>query len=160
MSKKLVVYFSASGKTAVVAEKLAKAVNADVFEIKPKVLYTAEDLDWRNENARSSIEMKNLAFRPEIAEKDVEIDDYDVIFVGFPIWWHIAPTIINTFLERYDFSGKKIVLFATAGGSGFGGTAEALRGSVSSTAELVEGFLLNRNSVENELEDWLKKFHV
>ena len=118
MSKKLVAYFSASGVTAKAAGKLAKAADADLFEIKPVQPYTRADLDWMNKKSRSSIEMADKSSRPEIAEKVSNMADYDVIFVGFPIWWYVAPTIINTFLEQYDLSGKKIVLFATSGGSG------------------------------------------
>lgn len=143
MSKKLVAYFSASGVTAKAAEKLAKAADADLFEIKPVQPYTRADLDWMNKKSRSSVEMADKSSRPEIAEKVSNMADYDVIFVGFPIWWYVAPTIINTFLESYDFSGKKIVLFATSGGSGFGNTVSELQPSVPG-ADIVEGKLLNR----------------
>ena len=110
MSNKLVAYFSASGVTAKVAETLAEAIGADIFEIEPKVPYTEADLNWMEKNARSTIEMNDPASRPEIAVKRDNMKDYDTIFVGFPIWWYVAPTIINTFLEAYDFSGKRIVL--------------------------------------------------
>jgi len=129
MKKKLVAYFSASGVTAGVASKLAEAAGADLYEIKPEVLYTKADLNWMNPKSRSTIEMKNLSFRPALADQNANIAEYDTVFVGFPIWWYIAPTIINTFLESYDFSGKKIVLFATSGGSGFGKTVENLEKS-------------------------------
>lgn len=118
MSKKLVAYFSASGVTANAAKTLAKAVGADLYEIKPEIPYTKADLNWMDKNSRSSLEMKDKTYRPAIADKDAKIEDYDVIFIGFPIWWYVAPTIINTFLESYDFSNKTIVLFATSGGSG------------------------------------------
>ncbi len=120
MGKKLVAYFSASGVTKRYAETLAKAADADLFEIKPSVPYTNDDLDWKNSKSRSSVEMKNPDSRPEIAEKLSNMDEYDTVFVGFPIWWYVAPTIINTFLESYDFSGKTIIPFATSGGSGLG----------------------------------------
>ena len=120
MSKTLAAYFSASGTTAKVAEMLAKAANADIYEIKPAVPYTRADLDWMNKKSRSSVEMSDKSSRPELADKSANIADYDTVLLGFPIWWYVAPTIINTFLESYDFSGKKIVLFATSGGSGFG----------------------------------------
>ena len=120
MSQTLVTYFSASGVTKKVAEKLAEAAGADLFEIKPEVAYTEADLNWMDKKSRSSIEMNDKSFRPAIAEKYNNMADYDVVYVGFPIWWYVAPTIINTFLESYDFSGKTIVLFATSGGSGFG----------------------------------------
>ena len=106
MGKTLVTYFSASGVTAGVAKNLAEAIGADIYEIKPAVPYEKADLDWMDKNSRSTIEMKNPASRPEIADTDANIADYDTIFVGFPIWWYVAPTIINTFLEAYDFAGK------------------------------------------------------
>ena len=143
MSKKLVAYFSASGVTAKVADMLADAVGADIHEIQPKVPYTKADLSWMDKKSRSSIEMADKKIRPEIAESNVRIEEYDVVFLGFPIWWYVAPTIINTFLEKYDFSGKKIVLFATSGGSKFGNTVEELKISVADNVEIVEGKLLN-----------------
>ena len=118
--KKLVAYFSASGTTRKVAEELAAAIGADVYEIRPKAPYTRADLDWMDKKSRSTLEMKDPSSRPELADRDARIAEYDEVFLGFPIWWYVAPTIINTFLESYDFSGKKIVLFATSGGSGFG----------------------------------------
>ena len=141
MAKKLVAYFSASGVTAKVADMLADAIGADIHEISPKVPYTKADLNWMNKKSRSSIEMNDKTIRPEIAESNVQIDDYDVIFLGFPIWWYVAPTIINTFLEKYDFSGKKIILFATSGGSGFGETVTWLKGSVAESAVIEEGMV-------------------
>ncbi|MBR3267492.1 MAG: NAD(P)H-dependent oxidoreductase [Oscillospiraceae bacterium] len=138
MSRKLVAYFSASGKTAKTARKLADAAGADLYEIRPAVPYTKQDLNWMNRKSRSSTEMNNHSFRPAIADTDADIAAYDTVYVGFPIWWYIAPTIINTFLESYDFSGKKIILFATSGGSGFGKAAENLRHSAPD-AEIIEG---------------------
>lgn len=138
MSKKLVAYFSASGVTAKVAEKLAKEANADIYEIKPAVPYTKADLNWMDKTSRSSIEMSDHNSRPEIADKNADISKYDTIYLGFPIWWYVAPTIINTFLESYDFSGKKIILFATSGGSGFGKTLINLKSSAVD-AEIIEG---------------------
>ena len=126
-NKSLVTYFSASGVTKKVAEKLAEAAGADLFEIKPEVAYTEADLNWMDKKSRSSIEMNDKSFRPAIEEKCNNMADYDVVYVGFPIWWYVAPTIINTFLESYDFSGKTIVLFATSGGRGFGNTVEELK---------------------------------
>lgn len=154
MSKKLVAYFSASGVTAKVAETLADAIGANIYEIKPEVHYTKADLDWRDKTSRSTIEMNKKAFRPAIADMDAHVEDYDIIFVGFPIWWYVAPTIINTFLESYDFSGKKIVLFATSGGSDFGKTVEELKPSVSDAAELIEGGLLNGKQTYQSLTTW------
>lgn len=160
MSKKLVAFFSASGVTENAAKKLAGAAGADLYEIKPEVSYTKADLDWRDKNSRSSVEMRDKAFRPAIADKDADIAGHDVIFVGFPIWWYVAPTIINTFLESYDFSGKTIVLFATSGGSGFGNTVDELRGSVSDTAIIKEGKLMNSSLSDSELKAWLESLGV
>ena len=138
MSKKMVAYFSASGRTAETAKKLAEAAGAGLYEIRPAVPYTKDDLNWMNKQSRSSIEMSDHGSRPAIADNDADIKECDTVYVGFPIWWYIAPTIINTFLESYDFSGKKLILFATSGGSGFGRTAEKLRSSAPD-AELIEG---------------------
>lgn len=115
MSRKLVAYFSASGVTAKVAETLAEAIGADIYEIEPKVPYTKADLDWTNKQSRSSIEMNDPASRPAIAGVRDNMADYDTLFVGFPIWWYVAPTIINTFMESYDLTGKTIIPFATSG---------------------------------------------
>ncbi|MBQ6168655.1 MAG: flavodoxin [Ruminococcus sp.] len=138
MSKKLVAYFSAGGNTAALAKKLAAAAGADLFEIEPAVRYTAQDLDWMNKQSRSSLEMSDHSSRPAIAGTKSDLAEYDTIYVGFPVWWYIAPTIINTFLESGDFSGKRIILFATSGGSGFGKAADNLRGSAVG-AEIIEG---------------------
>lgn len=137
MSKKLVAYFSASGRTAKVAEMLANELDADLYEIKPEVKYTKADLNWMNKKSRSSVEMNDKSFRPAIITGDVDISGYDTVYLGFPIWWYVAPTLINTFLEAYDFAGKKIVLFATSGGSGFGNTVAELQPSVPK-AEITE----------------------
>lgn len=142
MGKKLVAYFSATGTTANAAKALANAAGADIYEIKPKVPYTKDDLNWRNLKSRSSLEMKDKSSRPELADNNADISGYDTIFIGFPVWWYIAPTIINTFLESYDFSGKRIVLFATSGGSRFGRAVEYLQKSASK-AEIIEGEILN-----------------
>ena len=154
MSKKLVAYFSASGVTAKVADMLADAVGADIHEIQPKVPYTKADLNWMDKKSRSTIEMADKKIRPEIAESNVRIEEYDVVFLGFPIWWYVAPTIINTFLEKYDFSGKKIVLFATSGGSKFGNTVEELKVSVADNVEIVEGKLLNGRQSIASIKEW------
>ena len=118
MSKKLVAYFSASGTTKEAAERLAKAAGADLFEIRPAIPYTSADLNWMDKKSRSSVEMNDPDSRPEIAETMPNMADYDTVFIGFPIWWYVAPHIIHTFLESYDFSGKTLVPFATSGGSG------------------------------------------
>lgn len=153
MSKKLVAYFSASGVTKAAAEHLAKAAGADLFEIKPAVPYTRADLDWTNKKSRSSVEMNNPDSRPEIAERLSNMGDYDTVFIGFPIWWYVAPTIINTFVESYDFLGKTIVPFATSGGSGMGKTVEVLK-SLCPTANWEKGKMLNRVS-DQELTTWV-----
>ena len=160
MSKKLVAYFSASGVTAKVAELLADAVGADIHEIKPKVPYTKADLNWMDKKSRSSIEMADKKIRPEIAESNVRIEEYDVIFLGFPIWWYVAPTIINTFLEKYDFSGKKIVLFATSGSSKFGNTVKELKGSVADNTAIIEGKLLNGRQTIASVKAWADSLDV
>lgn len=156
MSKKLVAYFSVSGVTKRYAEKLAKAANADSFEIKPSVPYTSADLNWQNSNSRSSVEMKNPDSRPEIAEKLSDMDSYDTVFVGFPIWWYVAPTIIDTFLESYDFSGKTVIPFATSGGSEMGKTTDVLR-KVCPDADIHDGKVLNGMS-DKEIAQWVNKF--
>lgn len=142
MSKALVAYFSATGTTEDVARALAQAAGADTFRIEPAVPYTSADLDWRNKKSRSSLEMADAKSRPEIREAAPNLDAYDVVFVGFPIWWYVAPTIVNAFLESGDFSGKKIVPFATSGGSGMGGTVAALKLSAPN-AEFAAGKVLN-----------------
>lgn len=156
MKKALVAYFSASGVTRKVAENIAKAAGADLFEIRPKVAYTKEDLNWTDKNSRSTVEMKNTTFRPPVEEKVKDMSQYDTVMIGFPIWWYTAPTIIHTFLESYDFSGKKIALFATSGGSGLGKTSEKLRSSVDASAEFISEKLLNRAS-EKDIQEWLKR---
>lgn len=158
MSKKLVAYFSASGVTAKKAQALARAAHADIYEIKPAVPYEKADLNWLVPTSRSSVEMAHRELRPEIADTDADIASYDVIFLGFPIWWYVAPTIINTFLEAYDFSGKRIVLFATSGGSKFGKTVDGLKVSVSSDTIIEEGKILNGKVSEKDLEDWANEF--
>ena len=160
MSKKLVAYFSASGKTAKVADMLADAVGADIYEIRPEVPYTKADLNWMNKKSRSSVEMNDKAFRPAIADKNAKIDQYDTIFLGFPIWWYVAPTIINTFLEGYDFSGKKIILFATSGGSKFGKTVEELKVSVPASCQIVEGRMLNGKQTIPTIREWTESLDI
>ena len=159
MKKKLVAYFSASGVTANAAKNLAKAVDADLYEIKPVQPYTRADLDWTNKKSRSSIEMNDPKSRPAIAGKVSGMESYDTIFVGFPIWWYVAPTIINTFLESYDLTGKTIIPFATSGGSGMGKTNEKLLPSCPGAA-LLQGKMLNGRMSENELKKWLDGLHV
>ena len=159
MSGKLVAFFSASGVTAALAQRLSHAAGADLFEIKPAVPYTSADLDWTNASSRSSVEMKNPASRPEIAEKLPSMADYDVIFLGFPIWWYVAPTIINTFLESYDFSGKTIALFATSGGSPMGRTLEILRPLCNASVKWLPAKMLN-GATDSDLNAWLKSLKL
>ena len=155
MSKILVAYFSASGVTKNAAEKLAKAANADLFEIKPVRPYTDADLDWTDKKSRSTVEMNDLSSRPEIANKCENMGSYDVVFVGFPIWWYVEPRIIDTFLESYDFSGKTVIPFATSGSSGLGKTAENFKKLLGANATVKDGKLLTRAS-ENDVSDWVK----
>ena len=157
MSKTLVAFFSASGTTAKVAENLAKAAGADLYEIKPAVTYTKDDLNWMNKQSRSSVEMRDKSSRPALADTDADIAVYDTIFIGFPIWWYIAPTIINTFLEAYDFSGKKIILFATSGGSGFGKAVDSLQPSAPK-AQIIAGEILNGNPSDKNLKAFAYRF--
>ena len=160
MSKKLVAYFSASGVTANVAKTLAEAADADLYEIKPEVPYTRADLDWMDKGSRSTLEMQDKSSRPAIADNNASIADYEVIFVGFPIWWYVAPTIVNTFLESYDFSGKTIVLFATSGSSGFGKTVEHLKNSISDTTVIREGKILNGKPSVESLKIWVHSLNL
>lgn len=154
MGKKLVAYFSASGVTKNVAETLAKASGADLYEIQPQTPYSREDLDWHNKTSRSSVEMQDKTCRPAIQDNNAKIEMYDFIFLGFPIWWYTAPRIINTFLESYDFTGKKIVLFATSGGSRFGKTADDLKESVTAKTTITEGRILNGKQTIEMLSEW------
>ncbi len=157
MSKKLVTYFSATGTTAKVAENLAKSIGADIFEIAPVVKYTAADLDWRDMNSRSSVEMKNPASRPDVERVRDNMSEYDMVFVGFPIWWYVAPTILNTFLEQYDLVGKTIIPFATSGSSGMGKTNEKLIPSCPG-ATLLEGKVFRSTASLDELAGWANSF--
>lgn len=126
MTKKLVAYFSATGTTKRIAQTLAEEAGADLFEIEPETPYTASDLDWNDRTSRSSREMSDRSSRPAVASRVEDMDAYDTVFVGFPIWWYVAPTIVNAFLEQYDFTGKKVIPFATSGGSGMGETNRRL----------------------------------
>lgn len=156
MSKKLVAYFSASGTTKEAAERLAKAAGADLFEIKPAIPYTSADLNWMDKESRSSVEMNDPDSRPEIAETMPNMADYDTVFIGFPIWWYVAPHIIHTFLESCDFSGKTLVPFATSGGSGMGKTVDELR-KLCPNADWKAGKLVNGAS-DQVLAAWAAKF--
>ena len=152
----LVAYFSATGTTKKVAQNLAKAVNADIYEIKPLTPYTSADLNWHDSNSRSSVEMNDKSARPEITEDNFSVKDYDTVLLGFPIWWGTAPRIINTFLEKQDFANKKIIIFATSGSSSIGNTDKDLKPSISSSAEIIKGKTLNGNPSVEELTEWVK----
>jgi flavodoxin len=154
MNRTLVAYFSASGVTAKLAENLAETIGADIFEIEPEEPYTRADLNWTNKKSRSTIEMNDPNSRPAVKYTRDNMQDYDTIFVGFPIWWYVAPTIINTFLESYDLSGKTIIPFATSGGSGMGKTNEKLLPSCKG-AKLIEGKVLSGRASKAELSDWV-----
>lgn len=160
MSRKLVAYFSATGVTAKVAELIADAAGADVYQIQPEVPYTAADLNWMDKNSRSSVEMNDKKIRPAMVKRNLQVEDYDVVFLGFPIWWYVAPTIINTFLESFDFTGKKIILFATSGGSGFGKTVEELKVSVADDTQIVEGKLLNGKQTLAGVSEWISSLKL
>ena len=157
MSKVLVAYFSASGVTAKAAKEIAEVTQGDLFEIQPETPYTKADLNWMDKQSRSTIEMQNPDSRPAIANKVSNMKEYDTIFVGFPIWWYVAPTFINTFLEGYDLSNKTIIPFATSGGSGMGKTNEKLSVSCPG-AKLLEGKVLNRMS-KQAIKDWIDQLN-
>lgn len=151
--KALVAYFSATGTTAGVAQKLAKAINADLFEIKPEQPYTDADLNWHDKQSRSSVEMNNESSRPAIASKVENMSQYNIVFVGFPIWWYREPAIINTFMESYDFSGKTVIPFATSGSSGIGKSGELMQ-SLAPTTKVLSGKRFSSSVSEDELKKW------
>ena len=153
MSKKLVAYFSASGTTAKVAKKMAEAIGADLFEIKPEKPYSGADLNWQNKNSRSSVEMNDRSSRPAIAVKAADMPQYDVVFVGFPVWWYREPSIIDTFMESYDFAGKTVIPFATSGGSGLGDSAANMQ-KLAKGAKVVNGKRFSGNASAEELKAW------
>jgi flavodoxin len=153
MSKTLVAYFSASGTTAKVAKKMAEAIGADLFEIKPETPYTGADLNWQNKNSRSSVEMNDRSSRPAIAVKVADMPQYDVVFVGFPVWWYREPSIIDTFMESYDFAGKTVIPFATSGGSGLGDSAANMQ-KLAKGAKVVDGKRFSGSASAEELKAW------
>ena len=153
MSKALVAYFSASGVTAQLAERLAGAVGADLFEIEPEVPYTAADLDWQDKKSRSSVEMGDRASRPAIASRVADMGQYDVVFVGFPVWWYREPSIIDTFMEAYDFSGKTVVPFATSGMSPIGDSGENMA-ALAPGAHVEAGKRFDARAAADELAAW------
>ena len=159
MSKKLVAFFSASGSTRKVANIVAEVTGAEIYEIKPAVKYTGKDLNWNDQNSRSSVEMNNPDSRPELADKNANVENCDVIYLGFPIWWYVAPHIINSFLESYNFSGKTIVTFATSGGSNFGDTLNKLKTS-SPNAKFVQGRVFRGRTEKNAVADWINSLNI
>ena len=160
MSKTLVAFFSASGSTRKLAGTLAEVLGADTYEIKPATPYTGKDLNWNNSQSRSSVEMADKTSRPELADKNAKISDADTIFLGFTIWWYVAPHIVNSFLESYDFAGKTIVLFATSGGSGFGDTLNQLKPSCADSVRWIEGKVFRGRVDKNTLSDWVKSLSL
>lgn len=154
--KILVAYFSASGETARLARTIAQVTGGDLHEIEPAVPYTAADLDWNDKQSRSSSEMNNPASRPAVANRVADLDAYDIVFVGFPIWWYVAPTIVSTFLEAYDFSGKTVVPFATSGGSGLGGSESILHTCCSPETAWKPGKLLSSRASEADVTRWVE----
>ena len=160
MSKTLVAFFSASGSTRRLANTLAEVVGADTYEIKPATPYTGKDLNWNDSQSRSSVEMADINSRPALADKSAKVADYDTIFLGFPIWWYVAPHIINSFLESYDFTGKTIVLFATSGGSGFGQTLNQLKPSCAASVKWVVGQVFRGRTDKATLANWAKSLSI
>lgn len=154
LSSVLIIYFSATGTTANVAQKLASALNAPIYEIKAQQPYTDADLNWNDENSRSSLEMANMLPYPELADLDAPVKDYDIIFLGFPIWWGTSPKIVNQFVKSYDLSGKKIILFATSGSSGLGDTVDDLKKDATGTPEIINGKRFSASVSSEELKTW------
>ena len=157
MSKALVAYFSASGVTAKLSEKLAGAIGADLYEIKPEQVYTGADFNWMDKKSRSSVEMNDRSSRPAIGNKVENMDQYEVVFVGFPIWWYREPSIIDTFMEAYNFDGKTVVPFATSGGSGMGDSSKNIQ-ELAKGAKVVKGNKFSSGASENELKSWAKEW--
>ena len=155
--KALVTYFSASGMTAGVSERLAQAIGAPIYEIKPEVPYTKADLDWTNKNSRSTVEMEDKSCRPALADTQAPVADADIIFVGYPVWWYREPSIIDSFLEAYDFSGKAIVLFATSGSSDIGQEAPVRASQIAKT-EVKASRRFSSNASTDELKDWAEQY--
>lgn len=159
MSNVLVAYFSASGVTAGLAARLAEAIGAEIFEIVPEQPYTSADLNWHDQNSRSSLEMKDVSSRPAISSKIEDISRYDVILVGFPIWWYREPSIIDTFMEAYDFSGKTVVPFATSGGSSMGSSSRNMQ-DLAPKARVLEGRRFAANAEQTQLAEWLNSLNI
>lgn len=156
MKKTLIAYFSASGVTKKVAENMARAAGADLFEIEPEVKYTRADLDWTDRKSRSTIEMQDASCRPAMA-KTADVSPYEVILVGFPVWWYREPSIIDTFMESADFSGRTVVPFCTSGGSGLGRSAENMQ-ALAPAAKVVNGRRFSASASPDELKKWAEQF--
>lgn len=157
MSKTLVAYFSASGVTGKLSERFAEAIGADLFEIRPEVPYTDADLDWMDKKSRSTIEMNDKSCRPAIVSKVRNMAQYDVVFVGFPVWWYREPSIIDTFMEAYDFSGKTVIPFATSGGSGLGDSAKNMQ-ALAPGANVKDGERFSAGTSGQEMKAWAEKW--
>ncbi len=155
--KVLVAYFSATGTTEKLASKLAKVTNADLFKITPEQPYTADDLNWMNKQSRSSVEMNDKNCRPAISSKIEDISKYDIIFVGFPVWWYREPSIIDTFMESYDFTGKTVIPFATSGGSPIGDSGKNMQ-QLAPKAKVYAGKCFSVTISEDELLNWAKEW--
>ncbi len=155
--KALVTYFSASGVTAGLAKRLAEAINAPLYEIKPAVPYTQADLDWRNKQSRSTVEMLDKSCRPALADKDAPVAEADVVFVGYPVWWYREPSIVDSFLEAYDFTGKKVVLFATSGSSDIGKEAPVRAAEITGTT-VEPGKRFPADASVAELKVWAEQY--
>lgn len=154
--KILVAYFSASGETERLARTIAQATGGDLHEIEPAVRYTVADLDWNDKRSRSSVEMNDPSSRPAVASRVGNMDAYDIVFVGFPIWWYVAPTIVSTFLEAYDFAGKTVIPFATSGGSGMGRTEDVLKACCAPETRWLPGKRLASRASEAEVRAWVE----
>lgn len=155
MSKVLISYFSASGVTKRVAQKIANVINGDLFEIEPVDKYTEEDLDWTNKQSRSTIEMSNRSFRPPVLNKVQNINDYDIVVIGFPVWWYTAPTIINTFIEENNLEGKNVYIFVTSGSSGYEGSFNDLKNTYSNI-NFISGSRFKGNETDEDYRNWIK----
>ena len=155
MEKVLITYFSASGVTRRVAEKISKILSADLIEIEPEQAYTREDLDWTDKNSRSTIEMNDKSFRPKIKNKELKLEDYTTVVIGFPVWWYTAPTIINTFIEENDLTGKDVYIFATSGGSSESKSFNDLK-NMYPNINFISGKRLTGNEPDTEISEWIK----
>ena len=160
MPKILVTYFSASGVSRQVAKYLSELCRCNIYEIKPQVAYSQSDLNWRNSNSRVSKEIHNKSMRPPLADKNAHIENYDIILLSFPIWWFLPPLIVYTFIESYNFQGKKIILFPTSHTSGFGNIVSDLKKYVDKTTQVIEGKVSHGNITKQEVNNWIKELKL